>query len=245
MPLRTPISARLVALAVLAVVGAATPALAQQGGGEERLRVHAYTLRYQPASEAIELVRPLLSVRGTVELQPGGNTLVIRDSLAALARIVPVLRRFDHPAQPVRVEIMVVRASTNRVSPPLPSTVPPELVARLRGLLRYETFELLAQADLQTHEGDDVTYEMGDDFAVRFRLGTLLDDRRIKLHGFQVLRAEPEAEPEDVRQLIHTNLNLWLGETVTLAPARSEDSATALMVVVTCRAALPPSAGTG
>jgi hypothetical protein len=222
---------------LLVAAAAMPPAAAQQegpsaGDDDSRLAVHAYVLQHQPASEAIELVRPLLSPRGTVELQPGGNTLVVRDSLAALARIVPVLRSFDHPARPVRLEILVVRAARTKVSPPLASNVPEPLLGRLRSLLTYDSYTLQAQADLLTLEGQQVVFEMGNDYAVRFQLGTLLGERRIKLHGFQVIRG---GDPATAEVLINTNLNLWLEQTVTLALARREESASALMVVVTGR----------
>jgi hypothetical protein len=204
---------------------------APEGDDAEPLGVYAATLEHQRASEAVELVRPLLSPRGTVELQPGGNTLVVRDSLAALARIAPVLRSFDHPPRPLRLEILVVRASTSPVSPAVPSDVPADLVERLRKLLRYDTFTLLARADLKTLEGEQVLYEMGGGYGVRFQLGSLFADERIKLHGFQVLRGDPAT----ARPLIHTNLTLLVDQTVTLALAPREGSEKALMVVVTCR----------
>ena len=218
------------------------PAADGDGDEEGGLALEAYTLQHQPAAEAIELVRPLLSPRGTVELQPKGNTLVLRDSLAALARIVPVLRSFDHPARPVRLEILVVHASKSAVSPPVATTVPKALAENLRQLLRYDTFTLQAQADLVTLEGQQVVFEMGNGYAVRFQLGTLLANRRIKLHGFRVIRGGGAAAPDE---LINTNLNLFLDQTVTLALARREGSASALMVVITCRvvdlpAGVPP-----
>ena len=216
-----------------AAAAAADPAAADgEAADEGGLALEAYTLQHQPAAEAIELVRPLLSPRGTVELQPKGNTLVLRDSLAALARIVPVLRSFDHPARPVRLEILVVHASTSTVSPPVETTVPKALAENLRQLLRYDTFTLQAQADLLTLEGQQVVFEMGNGYAVRFQLGTLLANRRIKLHGFRVTRGGGAAAPGE---LINTNLNLFLDQTVTLALARREGSASALMVVITCR----------
>ena len=65
---------------------------------DEVLVLHAFTLKHQRASDAIPLVHPLLSERGTVELQPGDNTLVIRDSPGALARILPPGHRVILPA---------------------------------------------------------------------------------------------------------------------------------------------------
>ena len=230
-----------------AAASPADPSAADGAGDDEGgLALEAYTLQHQPAAEAIELVRPLLSPRGTVELQPKGNTLVLRDSLAALARIVPVLRSFDHPARPVRLEILVVHASTSAVSPAVGTTVPRALAENLRRLLRYDTFTLQAQADLLTLEGQQVVFDMGNGYAVRFQLGTLLASRRIKLHGFRVTRGGDPSTPDE---LINTNLNLFLDQTVTLALARREGSASALMVVITCRlvelpAGAPPLAKT-
>lgn len=202
----------------------------------EELILHAYTLKHQPAREALPLVEPLLSKRGTVELQPGDNTLVIRDTLAALSAIVPVLRRFDHPARPVRVEVILVEANRAPVSGVPPSTLPEALVRRLRSLLPFTFYHVLAQAQLDSREGEEVTYEMGEGYTVSFRLGTLLEDRRLKLHGFRITRQVPgnPVGPQR-RQLIHTNLNLWLDQTMNLVLARSEESASALMVVLTCR----------
>ena len=113
------------------VLAAALPAQPQ-----EELIVHAYSLRYQQAIDAIPVIQPLLSKRGTIELQPAGNTLVIRDTPAALGQIMPRLRSFDHPAQALRLEITIVRASRSAVSPQERSDLPDELVARLRAVMR-------------------------------------------------------------------------------------------------------------
>lgn len=230
---------RLVAIvAVIASVvwtcGPAAPLAARQAPAHEadELVLHAYTLRYQQAIEAIPLVQPLLTGRGTLELQPGGNTLVIRDTAAALARIVPVLRAFDHPAQPLKVEILIVRASRAVVSPPVPrSDLPEGLTRRLRELLPYEVYEMQAQAQLGTQEGQAVAYELGDDYVVSFRLGTLLEGKRIKLANFEVSRRNGKSK--STVPLVHTSLNLCLEQTMSLGLARSEGSRDALIIVVT------------
>src|SRR5947199_7028844 len=121
------------------VLAAATPA--------DELKLHAYALKYRRAGDAVALVSPLLSNRGTVELQPGSNTLVIRDTAPSLGRIIPALRNFDHPARPLTVELYVVRASRSQVSPPSPhSDLPEALTRRLRSLLAYDIYEMQAQA---------------------------------------------------------------------------------------------------
>src|SRR5579864_6644035 len=201
---------------------------------DSELVLHAYTLRYQQALEAIPLIQQLLTGRGTLELQPGGNTLVIRDTAAAIARIVPVLHAFDHPAQPLKVEILIVRASRAVVSPQVSrSDLPESLTRRLRELLPYEIYEMQAQANLASQEGQAVAYELGDDYVVSFRLGTLMDAKRIRLANFDVSRRAGKSR--STVPLVHTSLNLCLDQTMSLGLARSEGSRDALIIVVTVR----------
>ncbi len=221
--------------------GAPRPAAAQGGdpGAPPTLQVYVYRLAHQPAPEAVQLVRPLLSPQGTIELQPQANTVVIRDSLAALTRIVPVLRAFDHPVQPLHLEVLIVEAAPGGLSGDPRQELPEPLATRLRNLFRYERYQVVARAALEAREGEDVTYELGDGYVVNFRLGTLLADQRVRLNGFRILRAvEPErakASPAfDARPLWNSNLNLWLDQTLVLTLTRSESSPRALMVAVTC-----------
>lgn len=225
---------------------AAVPA----AGGEEDgpLVLHAYTLEHQPASEAVALIYEHLSARGTVELQPGGNTLVIRDTLPALRRILPVLSGYDHPARRLSLTILVVRARSAEGGDEARerASLPPELAQRLRGLLRYERFELVASADLETREGEEVGYRVGDDYAVGFRLGTIRDRRRLRLSDFRLDRDVEEPEPE---RLLETHLNLWLDEPMVLGLAPDEAADQALMVILTValgdgEAQVPPGVAT-
>jgi hypothetical protein len=214
------------------VVTACLSAQAQPGPRDVVLR--AYTFKYQSASEAVTLVYPLLSPRGTVELQPAGNTLVIRDTQAAINRIVPVLRSFDHPARSLRLEVFVVRASkTPAVSPQVRrSDLPDWLTRRLHDVLAYDIYEMRAQAQLDGVEGQRVVYELGPEFKVSFRFGTLLEDQRVKLSNFRISR-RAEGKPE--ANLLQTNLTLWLDQTMSLGLAKNEASREALMVVLTLR----------
>ncbi len=238
----------LVALLSVALAGVVPRAalLAQPAAAsvEEALRVYAYTLEHQPVGEALALVRPLLSSRGTVELQPGGNTLVIRDSLAALTRIVPILRQFDHAPETLRLEVQIVQAFAGQSGSPSGfvtplatpgSEVSPALVRRLRSLLRYDAYRLHASARLDAREGEEVLYELGGAYRVGFKLGTLMSEKRVKLHDFRITRRAttgPFAQPE--RRLLATNVNLWLDQTLILGLAKDESAADALMVVVSC-----------
>ena len=231
-------------LLCLALVPLAAPAGAQQAARSQRgerseeghLQVYAYTLRNRPAAEALVLIRPLLSQRGTVELQPGGNTLVVRDSLAALGRIVPTLRAYDRPPERLRVHVLIVRAFSEPV-PAVPGrSLPAWLEDRLQGLLRWDYYQVLAEAGLDTREGENLVHEVGELYGLSFRVGTLYQDERVKLHDFKIWRAGRSVSPAGAahQPLLEATLNLWLAKPKVLGLANSESSDHALMVVLTC-----------
>ncbi len=190
-----------------------------------------FVLRHQPVAEAVGLVYPLLTERGTVEVRPRGNTLVIRDGRSTVERVLQLLGDYDQPAQPLELELRIVSAQPRSGSAEAPSGLPEELLARLRELLRYESYRLVARADLATAEGREVRRALGAGYFVDFRVGRLDADRRIRLNGFRILRG---AAADEAKPLIHTNLNLRLDRPMVLGLARTESSDRALMVVLSC-----------
>ncbi len=197
-----------------------------------------FNLQHQAASEAIDLIHPLLTERGVVELRPVDNTLVIRDVPATVERALALLTEFDLPGLPLRFEITIVRAGLGRPGDGDQGAegLPSALVERLRELLRYESFELLSSTDLAASESQELETWVGSEFQVRFRVGVVQADRRLKLHGFQVARRRQDGDP---KVLIHTNLSLWLDKPMILGLARTESSDQALMVIIHCTALRP------
>lgn len=201
--------------------------------GEERedprFHVYAYSFRDKSAEEALPLIRPLLSEQGSVEHQPGTNTLVLRDTLATLGRIVPVLRAFDRPPLELRVEVMILRATSTPEAHVGVEELPRWLEERLQALLRWDYYTLLARSAVEAREGDDVTHEIGGVYRLAFRLGSLLADERLKLEDFRFWRPRSENDGP----LIEATLNLQLDKPKVLGLANSESSDRALMVVLT------------
>lgn len=220
------------ASACAAQSGRPTPAPQANPGSIQDLVLHAYTLKHRKASDALPMVSDLLSDRGTVELQPGSNTLVVRDTIAALGRIVPSLRSYDHPARPLTLELYIVRATRSAAAEPR-SDLPDLLTRRLRALLNYDIYQVQAQALLDSLEGQAVTYAVSGEYEVSFRIGTVVAPGRVKLSDFRISRRNSRGPQPQL--LMHTNLNLRLDHTTSLGLARSEMSAEALMVVLTLR----------
>lgn len=252
-------SGQLAVCAVLLSLAAAATAQAPrsrtaENGTDSRFQVYAYTLRHQPAHEALAQIRDLLSEEGTVEVQPGGNTLVLRDYRTRIARVVPVLESFDHPPQNLRFDIRIVRAGPRRNArekaaamvpgPPgeTESGLSEQLEKRLRSFLRYDEYQVLARAAMTSREREEVTYALGSTYSVSFRPGAVMDGRsgqRLKLEGFRIhknvdsptnkgRRLEPE-------ELFHATLNLWVDRPFSLVLAQDDERQEALLIAISCR----------
>lgn len=230
------------ALAFAICLTATVAATADSAPGS-RLRVYAYTLKHQQAHEVLSQVRPLLSARGTVEVQPGGNTLVIRETQPVIDRIARLLEQFDHPPQELRFDIQIVRAGRklSGISPPQVAAepvaeLPEQLAAQLREYLRFDDYRVLAEAGVKTLEGEDVTYSLGQTYKVSFRSGTVMAGQRVKLEGFKILKQvkSPSNKGRQLapRELFHATLNLWLDRPFNLLVAQDESRQEALMVVI-------------
>ena len=203
-------------------------ALAATAAAQGRPAERVFTLEHQSAAEAVALIYPYLSDGGAVELRPADNALVVRDVPAVLDSVATLLRDFDRPAQSMQLQIQIVSAGAGEGGD---TGLSPELTSRLRQLLRYPSYRLVASSKVAAAEGVDVLSTLGPDYEVDFRLGLVGADRRVKLHGFRLSRREGDSE---VKPLIHTNLNLLLDRPMVLGLARTESSESALMVVLHC-----------
>lgn len=234
-------SAIVAAAALLAAAGAPAAAhktAAQQSKGP---RVLAYTFEHQPAADALALVREMLSPMGTVELQPSGNSLVVRDHDAVLRRVETALGRFDHPPQTLRFDIHLLRASNQAGR----GGAPEEVTRRLREHLKFEHYDLLAQVGVSAREGDEVTYALGSRYGFSFRSGAMIEEA-LKLHGFRIVQRPPatarstnKSRQPEPRELLSTDINLLREKQFTLVLSQGQGDGQALAVVITFRADEP------
>ena len=226
------------ALAVAGLAGAQTPAPAEE---VEPLRVHVFTFEHQSADDALGEIRPLFSDRGSVELKQGGDTVVLRDGEEELEKILRTLRDFDHPRQALRFQFQLVRAHRVPFSPPPVSTgVSPVLMARLRQMLRYDTYESLTATAFTSTEGEQVAYDFGDDLGMEFKVGTVLSGTRLGLKDFRILRRSAFSVGSNAGvTVLHANVVLRLGQTLAMVLTRDEAAESALVVAITCEPAEP------
>lgn len=192
-------------------------------------RVHH--LENQAASEAVERVCPLLSARGSVEVQDGGRTLVVRDIEPIVERVMELLADHDRGGRRLKVTVQIVSAEVGGSGPATAATLelPSDVVERLQSLLRYRSYSLLARADLEAREEVESSFEVGTEFRVSFRLDRAAGPERVRMREFRVLS---RTDGGDLRPLVHTHLSLEMGRPMILGLAPTEASDRALMVVL-------------
>jgi hypothetical protein len=226
------------AFAALGVAAAQT----QPTVDDEPLRVHVFTFEHQSADDALGEIRPLFSDRGSVELKQGGDTVVLRDREDELEKILRTLRDFDHPRRALHLQFHLLRAHRVPFSPQQVSQgVSPVLVERLKQVLRYDTYESMAEVGFVSGEGERVAYDFGNDLGMDFRVGTVLQGSRLGLKDFRIVRkgAFGIGGGGGGVAVLHANLVLRLGQTLAMVLMRDEGAESALVVAITC----DPAAG--
>ena len=81
-----------------------TPASSPMEAGDG-LQLRFFQLNYRPALATVELVKSVLSPRGTVLPETRLNKLVVKDTAEALTRVEKLLEQSDLPSPIVRIEL--------------------------------------------------------------------------------------------------------------------------------------------
>ncbi|MEO8277150.1 MAG: hypothetical protein ABI639_13125 [Thermoanaerobaculia bacterium] len=207
------------------------PAAAEPAAGDTTaVRLMVFSLSRQRVLDSLSVVGPLLSPRGTFELDPKNNTISVRDSLSALSRIATAIRAFDRENQPVLIDVQLINAMTAKISPIVPSIgIGEDLLVRLRQLLRFQSFSLVAHGEIRSREGETVDYDMSQGYRLSFALGSVSDDHRLRLSGFRMARSAPGAAE---RELVRTVVHLGRDQPLILGLTQDEASDHALLLVL-------------
>lgn len=223
----------------LTALSLAAAANAQQEA-ETQIR-HAFTLQNQRADDALEWMQSEMSSYGTIELQRATNTLVLRDASSVIEHLLALLRDFDHPRRQIEFEIYILEASRRGSGDPR-SELPAQLTDELGNWLAFTSYRLLGEGRFDAMEGEDVRFDIGTEFRLGFRVGTVLLDRRLKLYGAEVERSRGGVLNERV---FSGHLNVWVGKPLVLAmPYRNSDDS-GLVVALTVRSPQEDSLGAG
>lgn len=210
-----------------AAAAAASPAVPTAAALAAAPAEFSRLLQYQSPADAVLLLRSVLSPTGTIDVK--GKAVVVRDNAKRVARAQDLLEDFDHPRIRLRVVVQIVQAATSAVSPPESSNLAEPLLGRLRRAFPYSSYTMAAQVGFEANEGTDVSSEVGEEFSVAFRLGTLQRGQSVRLTAFSMSKGGSSENP-----LIDTNLVLALDRPLAVGLTTDETSKKAVLVILTC-----------
>src|SRR5437773_1464795 len=82
--------------------------------GNPAVVLRVFTLRHRKAEEVALLVRPFLTENGSVILQPKLNTLSVRDTAEAIARVAEAIASYDVPPRSVEISVTLLKATSEK-----------------------------------------------------------------------------------------------------------------------------------
>ena len=235
---------RVAALAALLLGGPARAASPTPAPEPDVVRV--FSLKHRKAEEAFLLVRPLLTARGSVVLQPSLNTLTVRDAGPAVERAAQAVESFDVPPRAIAISVALLRATSD----PAPRTSPTPVAeqirgvgARLRKLFSFTEYTALDEVVLQGLEGEAVSWNLGGSYRVDFHLEAGGGGQVVRLRNLVLSRLRrDEKGRETVRDVARTSINLRMKEPFVLGIGREEGGGAALFLVLS---ASPADTGPG
>ncbi|HEX2059187.1 MAG TPA: secretin N-terminal domain-containing protein, partial [Thermoanaerobaculia bacterium] len=194
----------------------------------KRLTVQTFQFKHKQAEKAAVVIKPLLSVDGSMSIQPSANSLVVTDSPENIKRIAAALAQFDTQPLSLMLSVRLVgaaRGGETRVDPQLK-----DIQSKL-ALLRYNVLESLGSADAGGREGEPGQIEL-EGYRADFKFGEYDPATdSVRVTDFRLLRLEGDT----LVPLMKTTLNLKVGQTVILSAAKEPQSQRALMIVVTAK----------
>lgn len=205
----------------------AAPAFAEADLGRS-LTVRTFQFKHKEADKAAGVIKSLMSVEGSMSIQPAANSLVVTDRAENLKKIAAALAAFDKAPQALTLSIRLVSASRGAAA-----KVAPEMadVASKLALLRYNVLETLGTIEVAGQEGENGVVDLGGHRA-DFSFGEYdAASDSVKVNDFKLSRLDGD----QLEPLLKTTLNLKLGQTVIIGATRQPQSQRALMIVVTAK----------
>ena len=223
-----------VAAAVLAA-GALFGALAPSASGAPPVVVvRVFALKHRTADEALVLVRPLLSDAGSVMLEPRRNELTVRDTTASVERAAQAIAAYDVPLRGVDVAVTLLKASTDPKAAPDRTDVSEEIRGigeRLKKLFHVTDFTRLDSVVMQGFEGQRLAYVIGASYRLQFFLDPSRDGKRLQLKDLSLERVRREGGKETFGEILHTSINVNVGQPYILGVGKDEAAQGALFLV--------------
>ena len=231
-------------LAVVCLNGRGGEAQAAPAPAEaaDSLSARAYEVKFKTLADAAEMVSPLLSVDGTVTLQPRLKTLTIQDRAAVLDRVASLLLSFDVAPRNVEIAMSLFLGTDRREQEAGRSIPSSSLTTDVRGIAealgdftKWNAYEPLGGRAVTGAEGGRVTVNLSDQYRVSYDIDTVRD-QSVKLANFVLQRITRGSDGKDMVQDVYSaSVVLPVGRMLMLGAAQNPESKRALFLTLQAR----------
>ena len=205
-----------------------------------RLPTQLFTIRFKDVNDVYLLIEPLVSARGSVQMQPRLRTLAVTDAPETLEKIEAMIQSYDLPPKNVEVALQLILATAagkpaETISPRIRGGV----IQKLNEIsTRWSDYRLLGSATVVSSEGEKTSVEMGEDYRISFAVDYASDEQRlVRFKRFTLDRRErpgdPEPREETYTRVLDTALNLKEDKLYIFGASKMESSNRALFMTIT------------
>lgn len=218
-----------IAVVLIALLLVSATALADAADVGKSLSVRTFQFKYKQADKAAAMIKSLMSVDGSMSIQPTANSLVVTDDPDNLKKIATVLAEFDTPPQPFHLTVRLVSAARGGKATRFPDELR-DIESKL-AVLRYDSIESIGSAEVEGKEGQPGIVTLTS-YRADFRFGEYDPaSDTISISDFRLSRLDGD----QLAPMMKTTLNLKLGQTFIVGVTRQPNSQRALMMVLSAR----------
>jgi hypothetical protein len=194
------------------------------------LTVRTFQFKHKQADKAAGVIKPLMSVEGSMSIQPSANSLVVTDQPENLKKIAAALAQFDVAPQPLQLVIRLVSAARGTSGEAHVDPVLNDVASKL-ALLRYNVLESVGSAQVTGREGGPGLVELNG-YRADFQFGEYDPaSDSVKLSEFRLSKLDGD----QLAPMLKTTLNLKIGQTVIIGATKQPNSQRALMIVISAQ----------
>ena len=220
-------------------------ALGSFANAAEPVGVKVFVLKYKRIEEATLLVRPFLTDSGSIVLTSKINAMTITDRPSALNLISQAIAQFDIPPRGYTIAVKMIRARADAPAGDLSREIG-GIGNKLREVFRFNDYSLIDSAVLGGAEGETVSYLLGGEYRVGFRIDPVGQAPVVRLSRFTVSRERPDGRGRAIaKALYRTTLNVGLNQTMVVGASKEEASNKALILILLVQEAPRPNAEKG
>jgi hypothetical protein len=229
----------LLTTALLAVLSGPLFSLPDRTPTSPRLPTQLFTIRFKDINDVYLLIEPLLSVKGSVQMQPRLKTLAVTDDEETLRKIEEMIQSYDLPPRNVEVALQLILATT-------PEGAPEKISPRIRGIIeklnelstRWSDYRLLGSATVMSSEGEKTSVQLGEDYRISFAVDYASEDQKmVRFKRFTLDRRERPSDREGIEErysrVLDTALNLKSDQLYIFGASKVESSNRALFMTIT------------